>query len=64
MFELFNGKGEPFISDFKMPCDERKQELVEMMIKCNLQNSSLFKSFTIDAEKVLAARAKSKVKSL
>ena len=60
MFELFNGKGQPFKSDFKMPSDERKKELVDLMAKCNLQESSLYKSYAIDSEKVLEARAKPK----
>ena len=60
MFQLFNGKGQPFKSDFKMPSDERKKELVDLMAKCNLQESSLYKSYSIDSEKVLEARAKPK----
>ena len=43
-----------------MPSDERKKELVDLMAKCNLQDSSLYKSYAIDSEKVLEARAKPK----
>lgn len=39
MHEMF-GKGEPFVSDFKMQSKEEMDELTELMAYCNLQGWS------------------------
>ena len=46
---MFGGKG--FKSEFKKPSDDKKKKMTELMAKCNLKSSALYKTFTVDVTK-------------